>query len=342
MIYKSSKGEVEISTMPISYAKNALNKLRRTEPDRTAEIEALAAHVGAAEAEATERALSGDGKVGFDKFEARAEVLNERAVIGANNPPPDEPAPALSGRPAIEVHVADLLTEAKNWADGAAIENEEQAAAVAKLHRMLEQARTLVDDAADGEKKPLNKALAEIATWQNGFTAKGLKKTPDGSLTKAILATNNLSGTWLRKLDDDRRAREKIAADAALAAAQEAMVAREEAKTSTDLATIDKASDALADARNLLKQAEGLNKERVRVGGGEGFRAMALRSVYSAKIIDEPGSWGLAYGHYKQNPEFMAEFHSLIQRWADRDARTEATRVLGVPGFAFIEDRVAA
>ena len=45
MQYQSSKGPVDIETMPLSYAKNALNKLRRGEPERTAEIEALDAHV---------------------------------------------------------------------------------------------------------------------------------------------------------------------------------------------------------------------------------------------------------------------------------------------------------
>lgn len=77
--YQSSKGTVEISTMPLSYAKNALGKLRRTEPERIAEIEALAAHVEKLEAEAI------------------AENLNPRAVVGGNNPPPDDPEPATSG-----------------------------------------------------------------------------------------------------------------------------------------------------------------------------------------------------------------------------------------------------
>ena len=36
----------------------------------------------------------------------------------------------------------------------------------------------------------------------------------------------------------------------------------------------------------------------------------------------------------------MAEFHALIQRWADRDAKIEAHRLRGVPGFKFREDKV--
>lgn len=321
MMYKSSKGEVEIATMPLSYAKNALNKLIRSEPERTAEIEALQAHVDTLASAAAD------------------EAMNPRAVIGDNNPP-EEPAPVVTGRTAIDVHVADLLTEVQGCC--LVIENEEQAGVVGRLHRKVQEAIALVDSSAATEKKPHNDALNEIGAWQNGYTAARLKKTPDGSLTKALLATSNLSTAWLTKLDDDRRKREAETAKAAQEAAIEAIAIREEAKQSTDTEVMDRADDALARAQALIKQAVGVSKEKVRAGGGEGYSALGLRSTYSAVIIDEPGSWGLAYGHYKQNPEFMAEFHALLQRWADRDARTEATRVRGVPGFKFIEDRKAA
>lgn len=331
MMYKSSKGEVAIDGMPLSYAKNALNKLRRTEPERTAEIEALDAHVSKLEAEAIERNTTPQPR---------------EAVIGDNGGPPveQEPAPvaAAGGRSAIEIHVADLLEQAKQWADGVAIETPGQADSVSKLHRMLQDAFALVNDTAADEKKPLNDALAEIAKWQNAYTARGLKKTPDGSLTKALLATGNLSAAWLRKKDEERKQREQEAAAAAAKAAQEAIALREEAKTSTDLEQMDKAEDALTAAKNLIRLAENVSKEKVQAGGGEGFRAVGLRSVWSAVPTGEPGAWGAAYAHYKSNPEFMAEFHALIQRWADRDARTEATRVRGIPGFHMHEEKVAA
>jgi len=323
--YQSSKGPVEIATMPLSYAKNAANKLRRTEPERVAEIEAIDAHVAKLEAEAIES------------------NLNPRAAIGGNNPPEEiNQVAEPKGREAIDTHVVDLLSEARNWADGAQIENEDQANAVGRLHRMLQQAVQLVDGQADKEKRPLNDALAEIAAWQNSYTAKKLKRTPDGSLTKAVLATGNLSAAWLRKQDEERKAREKEAAAAAAKAAQEAIALREEAKTSTDLEKMDKAEDALAEAKNLIRMAEGVGKEKVRAGGGEGFRAVGLRAVYSAVPSGEPGAWAAAYAHYKTNPEFMAEFHALIQRWADRDVRNEATRVRGIPGFRIHEEKVAA
>lgn len=323
MFYKSSKGDKEIATMPLSYAKNALGKLIRDDPARTDEIEALQAHV--------------------DKLTQAADAENPRVVIGGNYPPEETSVVAaaeVTGRAAVDVHVSDLLTEAANWGDGVAVTDQAQADAVGRLHRMLQEAAALVDDTAATEKKPLNEAIAEIAAWQNGFTAKGLKKTPDGKLTKALAATGNLSAAWLRKLDVERLEREKLAADLAHKAAQEALALREEAKETTDIAVMDRAEDALTEARMLIGVASSLGKERVRVGGGDGFRAMTLRSSWTAHV--QPGGWGQAYAHYKNDPEFMSEFHGLIQRWADRDARTEATRVRGVPGFAFIENKVAA
>lgn len=320
MLYQSSKGAVEIDTMPLTYAKNALNKLLRAEPDRAIEIEALRTHV--------------------DKLSSGGESENPRVVIGGNSPPPDEPAPSITGRSAIDTHVSDLLTEARNWGDGVEIKDQAQADAVGRLHRQLQQAASLVDEAAAKEKAPHNEALTEIAKWQNGYTAKKLKKTPDGSLTKALTATGNLSAAWLRKMDDERRAREQAAAAAAQKAAQEAVAAHAEAKGSTDLDVIDRADDALALAETLIREAKGVAKEKVHVGGGDGFRALGLRSVWRAQIAEGEGNWALAYAHFKRDPEFMEEFHALIQKWADRACHVEATRVRGVPGFNFIEDKV--
>jgi hypothetical protein len=326
MLYQSSKGLVEIDTMPFPYANNALQKLLRSEPSRTAEIDALQAHCDKLSAE----------KLATDS----ADGENPRVAIGDNGPPADEPTPVIDGRAAIKLHVSDLLSEAVNWADGVDLIDQGQADAVGRLHRKLQEAAALVDDNAAKEKKPHSDAVNEIGVWQNSYTAKGLKKTPDGTLTKAITATGNLSAGWLRKQDDDRRAREKAAADIAAKAAQDALAARVEAKDSTDLSVINRADDALAMAEALIRDAKGVAKERVQSGGGDGYRAMSLRSIWRAQIKDEENSWASAYNHFKRDPEFMGEFRALIQKWADRAVRTEQTRLLGVPGYDFIEDKV--
>jgi len=304
--------------MPLSYALNALRKLERTEPERVDEIAALKAHTDALIAENTAKGL--------------AEPL---APIGDNGGPPiDEPKP--EGREAVEIHADDLLTEASNWADGVALERQDQADAVGKLQRMLQEAAKMVDDRAAVEKKPLQDEVAKIADWQNGYTAKGLKKTPDGKLTKAIIATSNLTAGWLRKQEAERKAlADKLALEAAKAA-QEAIAQRQEAKASTDIEIMDKAEDALASAKALIAQADGVAKEKVKAVAGDGYRAITLRSIWDAEVTN----YGAAYGHYKANPDFMAEFHALIRKWADKDARNEATR-RDIPGVKFHERKVA-
>jgi len=320
MIYKSSSGDKEIATMPLSYALNALRKLERTEPERRAEIAALKAHTERLSAENTAKALAG---------EAREPVMGDNG-----GPPIDDPKP--EGREAIEIHVDDLLTEAGNWADGVALERQEQADAVGKLQRMLQEAAKMVDDRAAVEKKPLQDAVAKIGDWQNGYTAKGLKKTPDGKLTKAILATSNLTTGWLRKQEAERKAlADKLALEAAKAA-QDAIAQRQEAKESTDIEVMDKAEDALAAAKALIAQADGAAKEKVKAVAGDGYRAITLRSIWDAEVTN----YAQAYAHYKTNPEFMEEFFALIRKYADRDAKHEATRRT-IPGVLWHERKVA-
>ena len=331
MIYKSSSGDKEIATMPLSYALNALRKLERTEPERVDEIAALKAHTDKLSAENTAKSLAGEAR---------------EPVIGDNGGPPlrdtsprrsfakDDPKP--EGREAIEIHVDDLLTEAGNWADGVALERQEQADAVGKLQRMLQEAAKMVDDRAAVEKKPLQDAVAKVGDWQNGYTAKGLKKTPDGKLTKAILATSNLTTGWLRKQEAERKAlADKLAMDAAKAA-QDAIAQRQEAKASTDIEVMDKAEDALAAAKALIAQADGAAKEKVKAVAGDGYRAITLRSIWDAEVTN----YAQAYAHYKTNPEFMEEFFALIRKYADRDAKHEATRRT-IPGIIWHEKKVS-
>ena len=194
----------------------------------------------------------------------------------------------------------------------------------------------MVDDRAAVEKKPHQDAVAKIGDWQNGYTAKGLKKTPDGKLTKAILATSNLTTGWLRKQDAERKAlADKLALEAAKAA-QDAIAQRQEAKASTDIEVMDKAEDALAAAKALIAQADGAAKEKVKAVAGDGYRAITLRSIWDAEVTN----YAQAYAHYKTNPEFMDEFFALIRKYADRDAKHEATRRT-IPGVLWHERKVA-
>jgi hypothetical protein len=317
MLYQSSKGPVEISTMPLSYAKNALNKLRRSEPERAAEIEALDTYVSELEATATAKSLAGP------------------APIGDNGGPPlVEPVTTTDpkGWDAIKTHLDDLLLEAGNWADGVEIVNQQQADTVARLKQDLQDGASLAETARVGEKKPLDEKIAEIQDRYNEYIAP-LKNKKPGIVSKSTAALNNLLTAWLNKLDAEKRDRERVAAAAAQAAAAEAIAARTEAKETTDIQVMDRADDMLAQAEALLRQAKGVSNEKVQAQGS--VRAIGLRSYWSAEITDTRAAMLHYIGTHR------AEFDALVQRLADADARNEATRRT-IPGVHFKEDRRAA
>lgn len=328
--YNGSKGATEIATMNGKHAATAAAKLRREAPERTGEIEALEAHAARMAAE-------------------HAQVdENPRAVIGGNMPPEEieqptqaEAAP-ITGRDAVEIHVSDLLTEAGNWADGVPLASQEQADQVAKLVRLLQQAGKQVDATATEEKRPHNEAIAEIGAWQNGYTAEKLKKTPDGKITVALATLGRLSTGWLVKLDNERKAREAEAAKAAAEAAAAALAAKQEAETTTDIAVVEDAQDKMAEAMNLIKQAQGIGKAKVRTGGGEGFRAQTLRSYWSAVPTGEKTAWMDALKALLGDEAFAADLRDLIQRHANLRAQTEAGRAKGLAGFSWYEEKRAA
>jgi len=73
--------------------------------------------------------------------------MNDRAIIGGNNPPdPIDTALAPFG---------DAITEAENWLDGTAVENEAQMKAVHALIKEIKAAKKAVEAAEETEAKPI-------------------------------------------------------------------------------------------------------------------------------------------------------------------------------------------
>lgn len=303
-IYVGSKGPVEIATMNGKHAATAAAKLRRTEPSRVAEIEALEAHA--------------------------ARMAEEHAAAGAppaagdnGGPPIEDPAPKITTWEAIQANLDDLLTEAANWADGVEIATQEQADEVGRLRGMLQQAIGAADDARVAEKKPFDDAIAEIQDRYNAYIAPLKNKVP-GKASKAVAALGNVLTAWLTKLDNEKRAREAAAAAEAAKAAAAALAAREEAKATTDLQVMDKADDLLANAEDMLRQAKGVAREKVQAGGGDGLRVQSLRTTWRAEITDRTAALKALLA---RNPE---EFVALIQRLADAEARGARTPIAGI------------
>ncbi len=312
MFYQSSKGPREIAKMPYPHALNALNRLHREEPERVAEIEALEAHVASL----------------ADKEPGEAE--NPRVVIGGNNPPEETPAVLPTTWGALKLHLDSLLDQVRGIT-GVEIASQDMADQTAKLLRDLQQAISAADDARTAEKAPHDEVIKEIQDRYNAYIAPIKNKAP-GTASKAEVALKNQIGAWLRKLDDDRRAKEDEARKIAEAAEAAALAAHVAARESDDLDEIDAAEDLIAAADNAarnLKSAENA-KSNVKV---DGARAVHLRSVWKAERVE--GEGGKSLKHYAGTQ--AARIIDFIQILADEDVRAG---VRMIPGFIVKEERV--
>jgi hypothetical protein len=321
MQYQSSKGAVEISTMPYSHALNAVNKLRRSEPERTAEIEALQAHVDKLAAEAEEKALAGND-----------DDANPRAVIGDNNPPLDEQVKIEPKWSAVQPHLDDLLTEARNWADGVEITTQSQADTVGTLRQRLQDAMNLADEARTAEKAPLDKQVKEIQDRYNAYIAPLKNKVP-GTASKAVAALGNLLTGFLNKQEAEKRERQRAAQEEADKIAAAAMQAHQEAAGSSDLGAIEEAAELMDAADQAQRQLRSVEKEKVQASGEH--RAIGMRSYWKAVPVE--GEGGKALVHYaKRQPERVKAF---LQMLADEDVRAG---IRTIPGFTVEEERRVA
>ena len=100
------------------------------------------------------------------------------AEIGHNNPP--DPFTA------IKVHIDDLMTEARNWCDGAPVETQAQADEVSRLVEMFREAR----DAADRDSA---ECLARIAVCE---LAEQVRNDLRAALNEAANVDLWVTGEW--------------------------------------------------------------------------------------------------------------------------------------------------
>lgn len=320
--YAGSKGPVEIASMPHTYAAKALAKLERDEPHRLEEITAIRGHIAKLDEAYAEQQAAGGTDEG-------------PAPRGHNNPPEDTPAVTGQSFGALKTHAEDLLTEARNWADGAAIETDAQASEVARLIRSLQSAGNLLDDARVAEKSPLDVQIAEIQERYNALIA-GLKSknAKPGTITRAINALDATAKKWLLAKDAEKKARETAAAAEAQRLADEARAAQE-AATPDDLGAMEAAAEAMDGAIAAQREANRIANETVSVKGSDGSRAIGLRKVYRPVLQDTKEGRQAALIHYATSrPDDLKAF--LIGR-AEADVRAGKRQI---PGFDVIEELV--
>jgi len=221
----------------------------------------------------------------------------------------------------------DLLLEARNWADGQAIETQSQADDVSRLIEDLRQLAKAADDARKDENKPHDDAKASVQAKYAPLFADPKVKQP-GKVFKAIDALKACLQPYLAKLDAEKREAERVAREAADKAARDAADAMR-AAAANDLQAREQAEALIADAEAAQKAAKAAAGDKAHATGGS--RAMGLRSVWKAELKDAQIAAGF---FWKRDP---SAFNAFLQKLADEEVRAGKR---SIPGFEITEARV--
>jgi hypothetical protein len=227
----SSSGPKMIADMNFHNVKAAHAKLVREAPERRAEIAGLAARLA--------------------ELEANPPPADQS--IGANHPP--EPLPPAT----FEEHakrIDDLYTEAKNWADGAAIENDAQAAEVDRLIDLFKDAIKAAETTRDAEIEPLSEQVKAIRERYYPLLADTTKLKGRAIIAKAkLLEVKTRWGPVLRARQDAEAERlRKIAAEAAAQLPQKA------AEAVGNIEATEAVEDLITTAQQALRGAKAAEK----------------------------------------------------------------------------------
>lgn len=242
------------------------------------------------------------------------EYIDLVAGIGHNAGP--EPDPFEAHKLALE----DDFTEARNWADGTALESQAQADELSFLIDRLRKGQKGADEARTAEKKPLDDQVKAIqAKW---------KPLLDKADT-AIAACKRTLAPWLQAQEAEKQ---RIAAVARKAAEEASQRAAEAARKvdHTNLEAVEAAEALVTDAEDAQKAAKRAENAKAQATGGS--RAMSLRSVWKCEMTDPVAAARWAWVAHR--PECEAFFLTL----AEKDVRVGARKLAG---FAVTEERVA-
>lgn len=202
---------------------------------------------------------------------ARAPV----AGVGHNGAP-------LSPYEAVSVHLEDLLTEARNWADGVTVESQAQADEISRLIEDLRLGEQAADAARVKEKAPLDEQIAEIQDRYNLYIAP-LKNRKPGKVPVAVEALKAALKPFLDKLEAEKRA---VAAEAQRKAQEAVEAAQAAAKAAQvdNLESREVADNLVEAARQAQKAASYAEKDKAQARGGS--RALGLKTYYRAEVTD--------------------------------------------------------
>ncbi|WP_425087804.1 hypothetical protein [Stappia sp.] len=215
------------------------------------------------------------------------------------------------------MEIGALYDEARNWADGAAIETQDQHDAAEKVRDAIHDAGKRADEMRKEEKRPLDEQIKAIQDRYNP-----LIQPKKGKVDVAKAALGDLLAEWRRKIAAEKEA----AAEAARLEAEAKRRVAEEAIQSSrgDIDAREEAEALLTDAKAAEKQAKRADKAATT---GKG-----LRTHWSAELVDLDA----AVRHYwSRNRE---AFERLVQELANADVRAGKR---DIPGIRVIEEKRA-
>lgn len=248
-------------------------------------------------------------------------AINERAVIGGNNPPAE-----LTTFEAVKINITDLYEEARQWLDGSPIETQDQANAVNTLKAKIKDAIKAAEAARVEEIEPHKAKVDEIQARFNELI--GSNKTITGLAIKAEQACNAALRPYLMGLERQQQEAARLAREEADRLQREAM----EAMRQRDAANLQQREEAEAKAA----QAKAATAAAAKAEGakahakGEG-RATGLRTIFRAVMTDKREA--AAWVWIDRGDELL----TFIQEQADKAVRSGAR---SIPGFNIIEEKV--
>jgi hypothetical protein len=217
----------------------------------------------------------------------------------------------------VQSEIADLYDEAKHWADGEPIADQDTADAITALYDGLHEAGNRADAMRVVEKKPHDEAAAAVQTkWRPFVDA----KTGKVAIGKAALG--QLLTAWRTKVAAEAAAeaeRKRKEAEQLAAEAQAAIRA-----SAGNLEEREKAEVLLVEAKEADKWA-GRAEKKATTGTG-------LRTVWEVAIADQEEALDWAFA---ENP---AAFMDLAQSLAESAVRAGRHQMAG---FTVTETKVA-
>ena len=248
------------------------------------------------------------------------EEINERAVIGDNNPPEKTPF-ELS-----EEAIHDLYEEAKLWLDGEPVTTQEQADALNTLLSKIKEAAKEADERRKEEAKPHDDAKAEIQERYNALIGETTKVT--GLTVKAEQAVKAALDPYLRELARQQEEAAKEAREEAERKQHEAMEAMQ-SRDKANLAGWEEAEMLAHQAKEAEYAARKAENAKAHAKGSG--RATGFRAVKRAVMIDqrEAAAWV-----WKERRE---ELMAFVQDQADKAVRAGTH---SIQGFEIKEEKV--